>query len=97
MTESSFVAAKLISTAKTTSPVRPSAERRGEAEGPAKNMLSSASSSGKRPLQGTKLFVRIASSRSRRESMMRQPVTPAALQPKPIAIVRHCLPQAPQR
>ena len=39
---------------------------------------------GKRPLQGTKLFVRIAIRRSRGESMMRQPVTPAALHPKPM-------------
>ncbi len=50
---------------------------------------------GKRPLQGTKLLVRIAISRSRGESMTRVAITPAALQPKPIAIVRACLPCAP--
>ena len=52
------------------------------------------SSSGNRPLQGTRLFVRIAIKRSLGESMIRQPVTPAALQPSPIAMVRHCFPQA---
>ena len=39
---------------------------------------------GKRPLQGTKQFVRMAMSRSLGDSMMRQAVTPAALQPKPM-------------
>ena len=48
-------------------------------------------------MQGTKLFVSIASSRSRGESMIRQPTTPAALQPNPIAIVSACLPHARQR
>ena len=33
-------------------------------------------------------------SRSRGESMMRQPTTPAALQPKPMDMVSACLPQA---
>ena len=50
---------------------------------------------GKRPLQGTKLLVRMAMSRSRGESMMRQPSHhPAALQPKPMDMVNACLPQA---
>ena len=49
---------------------------------------------GKRPLQGTRLFVIIPSIRSRFESIIRQPTTPAALQPKPIHIVSACLPQA---
>ena len=44
---------------------------------------------GKRPLQGTKLLVRMAMSRSRGLSMMRQPVTPAALQPGPCTWVVH--------
>ena len=48
-------------------------------------------------LQGTKLLVRIASMRSRGEALMRQPVTPAALQPKPMHMVSACLPQAQQR
>src|SRR5690554_6093765 len=50
---------------------------------------------GKRPLQGTKLLVRIAISLSRAESIIRQEVTPTALQPKPIHIVRDCFPWAP--
>ena len=52
---------------------------------------------GNRPLHGTKLFVSIAASRSRRLPIMRQPTTPAALQPKPIEMVSACLPQEPQR
>ena len=34
---------------------------------------------------------------ARGESMMRQPITPAALQPKPMQAVSACLPQPPQR
>ena len=52
---------------------------------------------GRRPLQGTKLFVIMAISRSLGESIIRQPVIPAALQPNPIAMVRACFPQALQR
>ena len=40
-----------------------------------------------RPLHGTKLLVSMAMSRSRGESMMRHPTTPAALQPKPMHIL----------
>ena len=47
---------------------------------------------GKRPLHGTKVLVRMAISRSRGDSMMRVEITPAALHPKPMAIVRACLP-----
>ena len=43
------------------------------------------------------VYKRQASMRSRGESMIRQPVTPAALQPKPMHIVSACLPQALQR
>ena len=50
---------------------------------------------GKRPLQGTKLLVRMAIRRSRGESITRVAITPAALQPKPIAMVKACLPCAP--
>ena len=50
-----------------------------------KNMVMMAMRVGNRPLQGTKLLVMMAISRSRGESMIRQPTTPAALQPKPIA------------
>lgn len=39
---------------------------------------------GNRPLQGTKLLVIVAMSLSRGESIMRQPTTPAALQPNPM-------------
>ena len=42
---------------------------------------------GKRPLHGTKLFVSTAISRSRGESIMLVPVTPPALQPKPMHLV----------
>ena len=49
---------------------------------------------GKRPLHGTKTFVRIAIKRSRGESMILAPLTPTALHPNPIAIVSDCLPQA---
>ena len=61
-----------------------------------KNMVRSAMRVGKRPLQGTKLLVRMAISRSRGLSMMRQPITPQALQPKPMHMVRLCRPQAPE-
>lgn len=43
---------------------------------------------------GHEVVVRMAMSRSRGESMIRQPTTPAALQPKPMHMVRACLPQA---
>jgi len=49
-----------------------------------KNMDIMAIRVGKRPLQGTKLLVMIAMSRSRGESIMRQPVTPTALHPNPM-------------
>ncbi len=54
-------------------------------------------SKGKRPLHGMKLLVRIAIIRSRGESMIRAAITPAALQPKPMAMVSACLPWAPHR
>ena len=80
--------------------VRIRAGRREEigpaAEAPAKNSVIRVTRAGRRPLQGTKLLVRMAMSRSLGESMIRQPVTPAALHPKPIAIVRACFPQALQ-
>ena len=61
---------------------------------PAKNTEHRKISSGNRPLHGAKLLVRMAISRSRGESMMRQPVTPQALHPKPMHMVRLCLPLA---
>ena len=48
---------------------------------------------GNLPLQGTKTFVRIAINLSLGESIILEPVTPTALQPNPIAIVKDCLPQ----
>ncbi|SRR5690554_7393694 len=50
---------------------------------------------GKRPLQGTKLLVMIAISFSLGESMIRAEITPAALQPNPMLMVRACLPWEP--
>ena len=49
---------------------------------------------GNRPLHGTNTLVKMAISLSRGESIMRQPVTPQALHPNPIHIVRACFPQA---
>ena len=61
------------------------------------NIVSRAIRVGNLPLQGTKLLVSIANNRSRGESMMRHPTTPAALHPKPIHMVSACFPQAQQR
>ena len=52
---------------------------------------------GKRPLQGTKALVRMAMSRSRGLWMIRQPMTPQALHPRPMHMVRACRPWAPAR
>ena len=52
---------------------------------------------GNLPLQGTRLLVSMARSLSRGESIMRHPITPAALHPSPIHMVRDCLPHALQR
>ena len=60
---------------------------------PIKNMEIIAIKVGKRPLQGTRLLVRMAISRSLGESMIRHPTTPAALQPNPMAMVKACFPQ----
>ncbi len=48
-------------------------------------------------MHGTKLLVSIAIRRSLGESIILHPVTPAALQPNPIAIVSACFPHAPER
>ena len=50
---------------------------------------------GNLPLQGTKLLVRIAISLSLGESIILQPVIPAALHPNPIHIVIICFPFVP--
>ena len=49
---------------------------------------------GNLPLHGTKAFVKIAISLSLFESIILVPVTPTALQPNPIHMVRACFPQA---
>ncbi len=54
---------------------------------PAKNIIIIAISIGNLPLQGIKLFVNTAISLSFGFSMIRQPVTPQALQPMPIAML----------
>ena len=64
---------------------------------PPKNTVHRVKSAGNRPLQGVTALVRMAMSRSRRESMIRQPVTPTALHPKPMHTVKACLPQAWQQ
>ena len=48
---------------------------------------------GNLPLHGTKALVRIAISLSLGESIILQPITPAALQPNPIHMLRACLPE----
>ena len=57
-----------------------------------KNILDMAIKVGNRPLQGTKLLVSMAINRSLGESIILQPITPAALQPNPIHMVKHCFP-----
>ena len=57
-----------------------------------KNIVDIAIKVGNLPLQGTKLFVSIAINLSLGESIILHPITPAALHPNPIHIVRHCLP-----
>ena len=61
----------------------------------AKNSVKMVIIAGNRPLQGMQTLVSMAISRSRGESIIRQPVTPAALQPSPIHIVRDCFPHVP--
>ena len=60
----------------------------------AKNKEDIIISVGNLPLQGTKLFVTVAISFSLGESIILQPITPAALHPSPIHMVRHCFPWA---
>lgn len=62
---------------------------------PIKNIVIMEISSGNLPLHGTKLFVRIAINRSLGESIILHPITPQALQPNPMHMVRDCLPWAP--
>ena len=65
-------------------PVRSRADKRLElafVPVTAKNRVIRVIRVGKRPLQGTRLLVKMAINRSLGESIMRHPVTPAALQP----------------
>lgn len=54
---------------------------------PLKNIVAIVIRSGNLPLQGTKLLVRIAINLSRGELIILHPITPAALQPKPMHMV----------
>ncbi len=83
-----------IITTPSTAPAAASDANAGGNDAPTK-IVASMMSVGNRPLQGTKLFVRMAMSRSRGELMTLVAMTPAALQPNPIAIVSACLPCAP--
>ena len=78
--------------AATTDCLMPSADAADEA----KNMVIIAIRAENLPLQGTKLFVKIARSLSLGESIILQPITPTTLQPKPMQVVRACFPHAPQ-
>lgn len=87
--ESSREIRKVTATPKTITPTSISADTAdcsGAITLPTKNMVIRAMMVGSLPLQGAKLLVKIAIRRSRGESMIRQPITPAALQPKPMQI-----------
>src|SRR5512143_501266 len=92
--ETSRVKNTPISTTPTTEPAAANEATAG-GKAAATNTVASMIRVGKRPLQGTKLLVRMAIRRSRGESITRVEITPAALQPKPIAMVKDCLPWAP--
>ena len=59
-----------------------------------KNIVISVIKVGNLPLQGTKLLVSIAINLSLFELIILVPITPQALHPKPIHIVRDCFPLA---
>ena len=87
MPDRNLVTKKVIPTLNTITPVSikdDNTESPNEPPVPTKNIVIRAIKVGKRPLHGTKLFVSMASSRSRGESIIRHPTTPAALQPKPM-------------
>ena len=81
--ERSLDTANVIATPNMITPASSTAERIDlcPASEPIKNMEIITIRVGNRPLQGTKLFVIIAISLSRGESIIRHPITPAALQP----------------
>ena len=93
--ESSFVTIKVAKIPVRIIRVSKIAEKREEyVLSKMKNIVNTDINIGNLPLQGTKLFVSMAKSRSLGESMILQPTTPAALQPKPIHMVNDCFPQA---
>lgn len=57
------------------------------------NTIATVIKKGKRPLQGTKLLVKMETNFSRGESIILQPTTPAALQPNPMHMVNACFPE----
>ena len=92
--ESSFDISRVTIIPSSMKPVRtaPAASvRTGEAAG-MKKIRIMAIRVGNLPLQGTKLLVSMAMRRSLGDSMIRQPVTPQALHPKPMHIVSDCFP-----
>ena len=95
--DKSLVASILITIAKTKKVVSNNADRKSLylASPATKKADITAVIIGNLPLQGTKLFVSIAINLSRGESIILQPVTPTALHPNPIHIVKACLPQEP--
>ena len=88
-----------MATARTMQPISSSADHRDRHRPlpTVKNREIRAMRVGKRPLQGMKALVRMAMSRSRGLWMIRQPMTPQALHPRPMHIVRACRPWAPER
>lgn len=96
--ESSCEIQKVVKTPRITVAANKIAERKLPpklTELPTKNIVIIEIKIGKRPLHGTKLFVKIAINYSLGEFIMRVPTIPAALQPNPIHMVKACLPQAP--
>ena len=88
--DKNFDAAKVIATPRTITPVKSAAEIKvapAPADAPTKNIDIIAIKVGKRPLQGTKLLVIMAIRRSRGESIIRHPITPAALHPNPMHMI----------
>lgn len=88
--ERTLETAKVMHTPRTMNRVRSRAdsmESKAPPDTPTKNMEIMAMRVGNLPLQGTKLLVIMAMSRSLGESMMRQPTMPAALHPNPIHMV----------
>lgn len=85
--DSRFDTTKVVNTPKTIIAVNKPAdsnELKAPPEVPIKNIVMIAIRVGNLPLQGTKLLVIIAIKRSRGESIILQPIIPAALHPKPM-------------